>query len=224
MNYVVLVFSAFLGSLILVPLASWVAIEVGLVDQPSIRKRHIGDVPLAGGMVLWVCLLVALPFMDGTAATESILFLSAPLFILGIIDDRYDISARLRLLVQIFVAASLVFVFHLSVSKLDGVFSSTPVVIGAGMSAGFTIVCACGVLNAVNMCDGIDGLLGGVASISLAALGGLAIYNGAYSEAAVACLTLGLLSGFLLYNLGAFGVERKIFLGDSGSMLVGLVC
>ena len=215
--------SAFVVSILLVPLASRVARLVGLIDRPSIRKRHVGEVPLAGGMVLLVCLLIALPFMDESAVSKSILFLSIPLFLLGAIDDRLDLSAKLRLLVQMTVGVFLVFVFDISVSRLDGLVGTAPVILSAGVAAAFTIVCACGVLNAVNMCDGIDGLLGGVASISLFTLGWLANAGGAYSESSIAFLVFGMLVGYLLYNLGVFGPQRRIFLGDSGSMLVGLI-
>ena len=61
------------------------------------------------------------------------------------------------------------------------------------------------------------------ASISLAALGGLAMYGNAHSEASAAFFVFGILVGYLLFNLGVFGSQRRIFLGDSGSMLVGLV-
>ena len=151
------------------------------------------------------------------------MWLSVPLFTLGAIDDRIDLSASLRLLVQVSVAAVLVYAFDICVTTLDGLAGTAPVLMGPSTAAVFTIIAACGVFNAVNMCDGIDGLLGGVASISLAALGGLAMYGNAHSEASAAFFVFGILVGYLLFNLGVFGSQRRIFLGDSGSMLVGLV-
>ncbi len=217
------VFTAFICSLVLLPAASALAKRCGLVDKPNARKRHVGDVPLAGGLVILSGLWLAVPFLPMTTATWSIVLLSVPLFVLGAVDDRFDLSARLRLLAQLGIGVVLVFAFGLTIVQLDSVFSAGPLLLAPILAVLFTLMSTCGVLNAINMSDGIDGLLGSVASISLAAIALLCMDANAVPEASLSLLVLGLLLGYLAFNLGFFGPDRRVFLGDSGSMLVGLV-
>lgn len=210
-------------SLIFVPLASMLAVRVGLVDNPNKRKRHVGVVPLAGGIVIVSGLCLGATFLPKSDATWSIVFMSVPLFLLGALDDRFDLSARIRLAVQLAVGILLIAFFEISIRRLDGAFGDEPLVLTATASVFFTLLCWCGVLNAINMTDGIDGLLGSLASISLISIFVLSVGKNFNAEASIALLVVGLLAGFLTYNLGAFGGDRKVFLGDSGSMLVGLI-
>lgn len=210
-------------SLVLVPLASTFAILIRLVDKPSIRKRHIGNVPLAGGIVVVTGMWAALPFIPKSDATWAVAYLSIPLFLLGALDDRFELSAHARLLVQLSAGVFLIFVFGISITRLDGVFTSSILVLPPFLAVVFTLLCTCGVLNAINMADGIDGLLGSVSSISLFAIAVLALKSNAVAEAYLALLVVGLLVGYLSFNLGFFGMHRRVFLGDSGSMVVGLV-
>ncbi|MFK8068864.1 MAG: MraY family glycosyltransferase [Gammaproteobacteria bacterium] len=149
--------------------------------------------------------------------------LALPVFLLGAIDDRIDLPAKLRLAIQLGIGFCLVLVFNISVSELDALMGNGSLMLTPVFSLLFTTVCTAGVLNAVNMSDGIDGLLGSTACVSLLAISFLAYQAGAFPEASISMLCFGLILGYLVYNLGAFGVHRRIFLGDSGSMLVGLV-
>lgn len=218
-----LIVFALIFSLMLVPAASGLAKKLELVDKPNARKLHVGHVPLSGGIVLLAGLWFTLPFLPKNAATWATVLLSLPLFILGAVDDRFELSARLRILAQLIIGLLLVFVFGMTISQLDSVSSAAPFVLGPLVAILFTLMCTCGVLNAINMADGIDGLLGSVASISLAAIAFLAIQSNALPEASLSLFVLGLLAGYLAFNLGFFGAGRRVFLGDSGSMLVGLV-
>jgi len=151
------------------------------------------------------------------------LLISLPIFLLGAVDDRFDIPARLRIILQLSIGLAIVYLFEIRIDLLDGIFSDSPRVLGPVLAGIFTVVCSCGVFNAINMADGIDGLLGSVASISLTAVGLLALLAGVYPEAYLSFTVLGLLLGYLSFNLGFFGHMRRVFLGDSGSMLLGLV-
>jgi len=211
-------------ALAVTPLTSQIARRLRLIDQPSARKRHIGAVPLAGGMTLLVALAVALPWLlDGSSVVLAIAVLGLPMLLLGAVDDRFDLPARLRLVLQLAVAIVLTLGFGVSIQVLDGIVGATPIVFGTGVGIAFTCVCVCGVLNATNMSDGVDGLLGTAAAITLAALGFMAWRAGMVAEAGTAMLLFGALLGYLTYNLGFLGQHRQIFLGDAGSMLVGFV-
>jgi UDP-GlcNAc:undecaprenyl-phosphate GlcNAc-1-phosphate transferase len=93
------------------------------------------------------------------------LFLRVPLFLLGALDDKFELSARIRLLAQLIVGVILVSVFGISIVQLDGLYSTAPIILVPSIALLFRLMCACGVLNAINMADGIDGLLGSVSSI-----------------------------------------------------------
>lgn len=209
-------------SLLAVPLASSLATYLELVDHPSARKRHVGEVPLAGGMVLVSGLWFAFFFIPKSNTVWAVVLLSVPLFLLGAIDDKFDLSAKFRLLAQLLVGLSLLFL-GVSIYSLDSLFADSVIVLLPVASVIFTLICSCGVLNAINMADGIDGLLGSISSISLLGIAWLAFNANAESEASLSLATVGLLCGYLAYNLGVFGPDKRIFLGDSGSMVVGLV-
>ena len=214
---------AFGCAMAMMPLAAALAKSLVLVDEPNNRKRHVGRVPLAGGIVLFTGLWCAMPFLPDNTATRAVVLLRAPLFLQGAIDDRFEISDRLRILVQLGIGAILVFGFGLIIVRLDGIYGAVPLVLGPVVAILFTLMCACGVLKAINMADGIDGLLGSLACISLAAIAILSYESNALLEAALSQLMLGLLAGYLGFNLGIFGPGKRVFLGDSGFMLVGLV-
>lgn len=214
---------ALLFSLASVPVARAIAIQCELIDKPTNRKRHVGAIPLAGGIVLLAGLLLGSIYLPKSNTVWAIIFLSLPTFLLGVLDDRYDLTAKIRLLVQLGIGCFMVWIFDISIFQLDGIVGSSAVVLAPIPALLFTIICTCGVLNAINMADGIDGLLGSLACISLLAISLLAYQANASPEASLAMLCFGLLLGYLAYNLSAFGVNRRIFLGDSGSMLVGMV-
>lgn len=223
LHYIGIALSATLFSIVVVPIASMYAVRLKLTDEPDQRKKHVGTVPLAGGMVLLAGLLIGAMTLPQSTATLAITYLSIPLFFLGAVDDRFDISARLRLVCQLVIGCALIFYFDIAIIQLDGVFGDKTIVLPTLVSIVFTALCSCGVLNAVNMSDGIDGLLGSLASISLLGIASMAILYGAESEASLAISIVGLLAGYLTYNLGLFGPRRRVFLGDSGSMIIGLV-
>lgn len=212
-----------LFSIVAVPVASAYAVHLKLIDKPDRRKRHVGSVPLAGGIVVLAGVWIGAFSLPQSTATLSIAYLSIPLFFLGAVDDRFDISARSRLFCQLVIGCVLILYFNISIIQLEGIVSHDIILLPPLASIVFTLMCSCGVLNAVNMSDGIDGLLGSLASISLFGIAGLAIISNATPEASLALLVVGLLAGYLAYNLGFFGIKRRVFLGDSGSMLIGLV-
>ena len=213
---------AVFSSVATVPVATAAAIRLKLVDKPSSRKRHNGSVPLAGGIVLIIGIWIGFLLLPKTSISWAIALFGLPLFVLGAIDDRFDLSARFRLLIQLMVGAGLVLLFNINIYQLDGIFGIQPIILGSISATVFTLVCACGVLNAINMADGIDGLLGSLSSISLVCISFLAFHAGFSEEGLYALFLVGLLAGYLIYNLGFFGIQRRIFLGDSGSMLIGL--
>ena len=207
-------------------LARRAALAIGLVDRPDTRKRHLGEVPLAGGAGVYAALvataLIAWPLAPYGASGVAAIVLGLLALVIGMIDDARGLTPKLRLVLQIGLALLLTAGFHIQVDGLGDVFGTGAIAFGVVGSTVFTAFCIVGALNATNMSDGLDGLLASLVGLSLAALATLMIDAGNPPEP-LAIATIGALGAFLLFNLGAFGPARRLFLGDSGSTLLGLV-
>lgn len=218
---------AFIAGLIValasVPIAIKICKSLDLMDKPSSRKKHLGNIPLAGGMVLLCALGVYFLIVQSVGPVTLAILITAPmLFLLGALDDHSDIAAKRRLLVQSSIGVLLALGLGVRVIGLDSIVSGSYLELSFGISVIFSVACFCGVLNAANMADGIDGLLGCFAVISMAAMAWLGVSTGQASSVGVTMLLIGALSGCLMFNLGFFGRRNKIFFGDSGSLVVGL--
>jgi len=191
-----------------------------LVDRPSERKTHFGDIPLVGGISIFLTTLV-LQFI--ALIDPIVIFAGAVLIVVGIADDYLDLSPRLRLVVQAIAGAILIWGGY-QITDLGDLLIGD-VLLLSGLSAGlFTLLSTVGVVNAINMIDGADGLAGGVVAISTAALLSITMLAGAGPEVTSGLVViLGAVLAFLAFNSGVFGHSHKVFLGDSGSMFLGIV-
>jgi UDP-GlcNAc:undecaprenyl-phosphate/decaprenyl-phosphate GlcNAc-1-phosphate transferase len=217
---------AAIASLCLTKLTCWGALCVGAIDQPADRKVHHSPVPRLGGVAvvgaMGATLLVAsltglLPhgLITGTSPLRGALLVGGVIiFLCGVWDDLSPISARTKLLAQL-VAAGLAVWFGVS---LDRVALTGDHVLELGiLSVPLTLLWIVGVTNAFNLIDGLDGLAAGLGSIAAGTCAAIFLYVGAIDDAMVLCMLLGALLGFLPYNFN----PAKIFLGDSGSLILG---
>ncbi|TRW50185.1 undecaprenyl-phosphate alpha-N-acetylglucosaminyl 1-phosphate transferase [Aliidiomarina halalkaliphila] len=200
-----------------------VAYRVGLLDKPCSRKRHQGDTPLIGGLALagsliivWLCILqISLPMIAYLSAASLMVCI-------GVLDDRFDLSVRFRIIMQLISASVLVFWGGVEIVSLGNLFGLGEFKLGS-FSGVFTLLAIMAAMNAYNMIDGIDGLLGG---LSLVAFGGICLL--AWHSGLQVPLILGLtfifaLIPYLLRNLQSHSSKlQKVFMGDAGSMFIGL--
>ncbi len=200
------------------------AIKLQLVDKPDGRKTHKGEIPLIGGPVIWSVVTAGLIFAPVNPSWSTI-FAAAMLVILGMVDDRQPVSARLKLVFHFAAAVIIVTNEGLLISDI-GIFTEA---FGAadlnGLHIAVAVLAIATAINAFNFIDGIDGLSASMALMALthASLAFNLIFGTTPPDFAFfAVLISGALAGFLLFNLQVFN-GRKIFLGDSGSMLVGLL-
>ncbi len=197
-----------------------VATSIGLIDRPGGRKAHNGDVPIIGGMAMFIGALSGLAVIDApTAATTSLVMASMLLIAVGALDDRYNVPAFVRILVQ--VAAILVMTYGagLSLASIGNPFGLGEILLGPFVLFG-TLVVGITVINAYNLVDGADGLAGILASIALVAV---AVVGGPGAVSTVIALTvLAAILGFLIFNFPA-KINRKYrsFMGDAGSTFLG---
>lgn len=193
----------------------------GLIDHPCRRKRHIGVVPLTGGIAIGLGLVASAAlvpvdwFVYWSLAAGMLVLL-----VLGTLDDRHPLRARLRLLVQLAVA-SMIVLAGVRVGWLGDPFGTGPVGLGI-FAIPLTILAVAFMVNAVNMMDGMDGLCGGVVFLALIGLFLIALGAGSLPLASAILVLASALAAFLLFNVRFPGRSRAIvFLGDSGSMMIG---
>lgn len=190
---------------------------LGLVDWPSKRKKHIGGIPLIGGLSIFVGILAGSLWIDeSNGVVTCVLATALMLATVGALDDRFNLSVRSRLLVQAAAVIAVAKCTGLEIHTLGYVFGYHLELGVLGLP--LTLIAVIGLLNAFNMMDGIDGLAGGLAWVSIASIlmyQGLAYWPGI----TVLLLLAAALLPYLAANLGVVG--RKVFLGDAGSMVIG---
>ena len=198
-----------------------VALRLHLTDKPGGRKHHIGEIPLVGGIAMLIGILVAA--MAAVQATDrwALLVPAALLVIVGVIDDRYNVGASVRLVAQLCAALIMMIGGGLYLRDIGDPFGSG--LLGLGFLAiPVSVLVTLSVINAFNFVDGIDGLAASMALVALAA-GGLAsgLRAPAVSVAVVAC---GAILGFMAFNFPAFRNRHlRTFMGDAGSTLLGFL-
>lgn len=211
--------TAFFMLLIMTPIAH----QWGLVDQPSYRKQHVGLVPLTGGLAMFVAILAS-SFLTDVWLKNDPLFFTAAAFIvlLGMLDDRFNLSAKGRLICQFGVSAIMAWAAQNYITSLGNIMGFGNVNLGPSGYL-FTLVCVVGVINAFNMIDGIDGLAGGMSLIVLSSVVLLLLVGGGNASIMAPMIVIAALVPFLAFNLNMKGFKgNKIFMGDSGSMFIGL--
>ena len=215
-------------SLLFVRLLISVAPRLGLVDSPDGRRKvHANITPVSGGIAIFIAVMITLwfgylflpdvtqIFLDHQSELISLAFACLLIVSVGVIDDRYQIPGKIKLLVQVVAA---LFVVHggAGFSGISVFGYTMPLDWLAIPIALFWLV---GCINAINLLDGLDGMASTVGIVLLLTIGAQALLMGNPTVAIISFVFAGALAGFLVFNLP----PAKIFLGDSGSMLVGLV-
>lgn len=216
---------AFVATAIAVLVLHRAAPAVGLIDHPRGRRLHARPVPLVGGLAIACGLLAALSWR-GTLAPAQAALAWAALVILagGVADDCVELSARAKLMLQIAAASVLaefggVLLFH-----VGALFSPALRGIDLSMVVPFTILGMVGVMNAMNMIDGADGLAGGITLGALLWFGTAAWLAGMTGHASLIALIGAAVAAYLLFNTWPpLARKYKVFLGDAGSLLTGLL-
>jgi UDP-GlcNAc:undecaprenyl-phosphate/decaprenyl-phosphate GlcNAc-1-phosphate transferase len=229
LTYVIGFVLALAVAAIMTPLMVRVGYAIGAVDHPGeARKIHDRAIPRIGGiavalgffapligLAIYTNDISRLIYADGHMIVGLILGACA-ILLLGVYDDVRGAGALLKLSVQSAVAVGLWFSgfrIELLGLPLGGVVQTSSV------SLPLTVLWVVGVINALNLIDGLDGLAAGVALLSALVLLGVAFIEGAVLLCLLTCTLAGALAGFLFYNFN----PARIFLGDSGSMFLGLI-
>jgi UDP-GlcNAc:undecaprenyl-phosphate GlcNAc-1-phosphate transferase len=208
------------SSMIMVPFLMRWALDTGAVDAPDARKVHKKAIPRIGGVAICMGWLFSLLiYVDMTHQVRGILAGTLIIFFTGLIDDLYSLSPRKKFLGQIAACLVTIFVGHLYISSLGNLFGGEAIVLPPWLGIPFTILAVVGTVNAFNLMDGLDGLAGGISVIALSAFLFLGYLIGNLMIMALCAALLGAILGFLKYNL----FPARIFMGDTGSLVVGFV-
>ncbi len=211
--------SAFVMTLVTIPPIISLINRYRLYDLPGARKEHQSPIPTMGGIAIMAGLMTALslwfPFSNNIGQL-SFFFSIAVLFGLGIMDDLKDLSARYKFLVQVSLAILLA-VSGIRITSFEGLFGIEELPLMTQYTV--TVLAIVGITNAFNLIDGIDGLAGGLGFMSLLTLGLFLTMNGDAETALVAFAFAGALMAFLYFNFN----PARIFMGDTGSLVLGFV-
>lgn len=198
------------------------AARLGLVDLPGGRKRHEGEIPLVGGVGIFVAFAFTALLIDGSLQPYRPLFAGMGLLLItGVLDDLEDLGATEKILLQICVALLLIFWGDLRIFGLGDLPLIGPVELGM-VAVPFTLLCVVGLINAINMLDGSDGLAGGVVAVILFWFAVVGVVAADHQAMMLPALMAFAVLGFLAFNMPTFGGRRaRVFLGDSGSTMLG---
>ena len=201
---------------VLTPPVKRLAVKFDAIDKPDFRKVHKHPIPRMGGLAIYAGFVAAV-FVSMNFSKEIIGLLIGGTFIviIGVIDDIYQISAKVKLLGQI-VAAAILVLFGIQIEWLtypgsEGYFYMEH------LAAPITIMWVVSMTNALNLIDGLDGLAAGVSLIASVTVCLVAIQNGFYPVAILTAALCGSTVAFIKYNFS----PASIFMGDAGSMFLG---
>lgn len=199
------------------------ALRLGLVDTPDIRKQHQGNIPLIGGLAMLMGLLVGLLTLPISLQNyRSFIAASALLVFVGFLDDFKELSTKSRFFAQIVAVLLMIFWGKNYIVHLGNLIFFKDIHLGYYTSLIVTLVAGLGIINAINMIDGVDGLAGTLVLVELILLMGCAIITQHFSATMLLLLLAASVIGFLCFNFPFPGrAHAQIFMGDAGSMLLG---
>jgi UDP-GlcNAc:undecaprenyl-phosphate GlcNAc-1-phosphate transferase len=211
--------------MLFMPMLIRLAPRLGLMDEPDSRKLHAGKIPAIGGLALLSAMIAAfLARNPGDWRLLMMLTAGGMLVLAGQIDDRRGLTAFTRFFFQVLACAIMVFLADVSLRDFGQLIRPETLELGlAGIPV--TLFCVVGLINAINMVDGMDGLAGSLVLVCLAGVALALMWSGhdvvAFPEI---FMLAGGICGFLVFNLRLPWRRHALaFLGDAGTLLVGFV-
>ncbi len=227
---------------VLIPKILLISFRKNLFDTPDERKIHQGAVPRLGGIAFMPSIILSMALVAGvnmlckrqlytggfdiTVGAQSITICFGicalmMLYLIGVADDLIGVKYRAKFVVQI-IAAVLLVISGLIIDDLHGLFGIHEIPLF--LSAPLMVVVIVFIVNAINLIDGIDGLASGLSAIAAGCYGIKFLMAGEYVCALLSVATLGTLVQFFYYNVfGNTAARKKIFMGDTGSLTIGIV-
>lgn len=226
-EYLIMALVSGLISYLLVPITIKIAYHIKAVSIPHSRHIHTKAMPLLGGLAIFLAFIIGFmifstPYVYSTRTVvyeiPAILISSILILLLGVIDDIKPLSAKFKFVVQVIIALVIIYYGNL---KIDGVFNFLPSTVDSIFSIILTVFWIVSVINAINLVDGLNGLSAGVSAIYFGTVLAVYAFGGYATQFALllAALMFGATLGYLPWNFP----KAKVFMGDAGSMFLGLM-
>ena len=213
--------TSFIVTFVAIPSIIGIAKKKHLFDEPDERKSHSSNIPTLGGIAIFGGFIIALSIwsnMRELNLIQYVLAASCLIFLVGAKDDIVDLDAYKKFIIQIIATLILVFFAELRFTSFHDLFPGFDVPYWLSVIiTTFTILV---IINSFNLIDGINGLSGSQALIISATFGIWFWIAGDYQMVILIACLIGALLAFLKYNFS----PAKIFMGDTGSLLIGLIC
>lgn len=203
------------------PAIFMISVKKQLMDEPGSRSVHSKRTPTLGGIAIFMSLVVVITTLGALLDTKLLLLLLGGmtiLFFLGLKDDLLVLSPKKKFLGQLMAAFVLIIFTDTRIMGFSGILGND--ILPYWVSVFFTLFVYVLIINAYNLIDGVDGLAGSLALFACAAFCYLFLITRDMSMATIAMATIGSLLPFLRLN---FAKKRKIFMGDTGSMIIGFL-
>ena len=209
--------TAFVITFLAIPKIIFFAQKFRLYDSAGERSSHIGEIPIFGGIAIFAGIIFSLLFWAEIEQIQFIIVSMLVVFFVGVIDDLLSLSPTRKLVGQIIAILMIIYLHDLQIDNMHGVLGiyELPDIVATL----FTVFVVIVITNGFNLIDGVDGLAGSLGIVASVSFGLLAIISGQISMALIAFTLTGALLGFVLHNFH----PAKIFMGDTGSLVVGLV-
>ncbi|CAM3999581.1 glycosyltransferase family 4 protein [Alkalicoccus chagannorensis] len=215
MDYILTFIACFIAAVLLTPVVKKLAVKIGATDQPNQRKVHQRIMPRLGGLAIYFSFLIGIAItMPESPYLWPILIGGTIIIITGVLDDMFELSAKIKLLGQI--GAAVVAIYGGIYVEFINLPFDTIWQLGI-FGLPLTLLWIVGITNAINLIDGLDGLAAGVSAIVLATITTIAVMDGNFFIVAMASMLLASTIGFLYYNFH----PAKIFMGDTGALFLG---
>ncbi len=212
---------SFLTTLLSLILLRPYAIKFKLLDFPTDRKNHYGQIPFIGGVCIYLGFMISQIYLNEFDKTSTGIVVTATLIlILGIWDDLVNLRAKVKLALQVLIVCLMIYFTDLKLQSFGFLFSlSYPIELG-WFSIPITIIAVVGLTNAFNMIDGIDGLAGSLVLVAILGMFFSNMFNESFIITNILLSIAAALFPFLIFNIASYP-KLKVFLGDGGSLFLG---
>lgn len=199
-----------------------IALDKNIVDNPNARKLQRRPTPVLGGIAVFFGSVIGLGCASITCDCSELFIVVVAMMIMlytGTMDDILDLSPALRFLIEIGTVLLLIFVGGYTLNDFHGLWGLNQ--IPQGVAIPLTVFAAVGIINAINLIDGVDGLSSGYCILTSLLFGMMFWYVGDRTMCMLAVVAAGSLIPFFFHNV--FGKSSKMFIGDGGTLVMGIV-
>ena len=214
--------AAFVLSWVIYPVIYRYAQAKNIVDSPNYRKLQKKPVPLLGGVVIALAMVFPTLVFDSYATHESIhvaITFICLLLVIGVLDDIYNLSVSLRFIIEATIIGLYIWTTQTMINDLHGLWQVEQ--IPTAIAVILSILAGVGIINSINLIDGIDGYSSGFGIISCSLFAAVFGYVGNWIWCGLLIIVVAATIPFFCYNV--FSTRKKMFIGDGGTLMIGAI-